>query len=83
MQEFVQDIVTYDRSYNPAFMIVPQNGEELIYNETEQSAGLNENYVAAINSIGTEDIFYRGTQGIDAWRLDMLREAKVWIKIMV
>lgn len=83
MQEFVQDIATYARSYNSTFIIVPQNGEELIYNETDQSEGLNESYVTAINGIGAEDIFYSGTQSIDAWRLEILREAKGRLKIMV
>ncbi len=83
MQQFVQDIAAYARTYNPNFIIVPQNGEELIYNETDKSAGLNESYVTTINGIGAEDIFYTGTQGIDAWRLEVLREAKNRLKIMV
>lgn len=83
MQEFIQDIAAYARTYNSTFIIVPQNGEELIYNEADQSEGLNENYIAAINGIGSEDIFYTGTQGIDAWRLEILREAKNRLKVMV
>jgi len=83
MQEFVIDISKYAKGINPNFIIVPQNGEELIYNETDQSAGMNESYVTAISGIGSEDIFYSGTQGIDAWRLDILREAKDRLKIML
>ncbi|OQA01619.1 MAG: hypothetical protein BWY70_00312 [Bacteroidetes bacterium ADurb.Bin408] len=83
MQQFIKDIAAYARSYNPNFIIIPQNGEELIYNETDKSAGIYEDYVNTINGIGSEDIFYLGTQSIDPWRLDILREAKSKLKIMV
>lgn len=49
MIAFVTEIANYARAQRPDFMIIPQNGEELL-----QDAG----YRKVISAIGKEDIFY-------------------------
>lgn len=91
MQLFVEDISAYARSVknkngdpvNPNFIIIPQNGAELAYNDTEQSEGLRTSYVDAIDGIGIEELFYFEKLDIDQERLAMLRELKGKTKIMV
>ena len=83
MQEFIIDISKYAKGINPNFIIVPQNGEELIYKEVNISEGLDESYIEAIDGLGVEDIFFEGSQSIDQERLEILREAKSRLKIMV
>lgn len=41
MQNFVINISNYARKYNPSFIIIPQNGIELAFNNVKPSQGLN------------------------------------------
>jgi len=83
MQEFVIDISGYARSIDPGFIIIPQNGIELAYLETDPSQGLNTEYLSAIDGFGVEELFYNGPLAVDQERLDMLRELEELKKIMV
>ncbi|HOG19301.1 MAG TPA: endo alpha-1,4 polygalactosaminidase [Salinivirgaceae bacterium] len=83
MQEFVVNISDYARRYNPNFIIIPQNGIELAFNNTEQDEGQNSAYMSAINGFGVEELFYNGTYSLDYERLPMLRQLKATKKIMV
>ena len=76
MQKFVKDISAYARSINPNFIIVPQNGEELAFNNTEPDEGILWSYINAIDGIGIEELFYDTTLNIDNDRLGMLRRLK-------
>ena len=49
MREFVRRIATAGRSARPGFLVVPQNGEELL---------TDEGYVALIDGIAKEDLLY-------------------------
>ncbi len=54
MRNFVISISRYAKNINPNFIIVPQNGQELILDDTE----LQYNYIYAIDGTGREDLFY-------------------------
>lgn len=55
MAEFVSAIASYARELRPGFIIMGQNGEELLDNST---------YAAAIDAVGKEDLFF-GIDGDD------------------
>jgi len=83
MQQFVVDISQYARSLDPDFVIIPQNGPELAFNDAEPENELNQEYLAAIDGMGMEEIFYFETFSPDEYRLDMLRKLVPLKKIMV
>jgi cysteinyl-tRNA synthetase len=57
MRQFVQDISAYAKAIDPSFAVVPQNGNELVtYNEDTASPA--DDYLAAIDGMGREDLFY-------------------------
>lgn len=56
MRNFVQDIGIFARAQNPNFILIPQNGQELLVNDN--LSDVNTTYVAAINGVGREDMFY-------------------------
>jgi cysteinyl-tRNA synthetase, unknown class len=58
MRDFVIGISTYAKTSNPAFLIIPQNGIELISNNGEEDGPLNTDYLNAIDGNGQEDLFY-------------------------
>jgi cysteinyl-tRNA synthetase len=83
MQQFVIDIADFARGLDPDFIIIPQNGIELAYLDTDPAQGLNTEYLAAVNGFGVEELFYNGDLALDEERLDMLRELVDYKKIMV
>ena len=84
MQSFVEKISSYARDLNPDFIIIPQNGEELAFNNTEPADGVKSSYVDAIDGIGIEELFYDGPLRVDKDRLKMLQTLKSKVKkIMV
>ncbi len=83
MQDFVINIANYARSFNSKFIVIPQNGVELAFNNNEPNEGLNTNYMAAINAIGVEELFYNGKYALDSNRLFMLKKLRLDKKIMV
>jgi cysteinyl-tRNA synthetase, unknown class len=58
MRDFVIGISTYAKTSNPTFLIIPQNGIELITNNGEEDGPLNAEYLNAIDGNGQEDLFY-------------------------
>lgn len=83
MQAFVADISSYARGLHSGFIIIPQNGPELIFNNTNPEEGKNISYVNAIDGIGIEELFYDGGLSVDRERLEILRTLKSSVKIMV
>lgn len=83
MQEFVISISNYARSFDPDFIIIPQNGIELAFNNLDPNDGQNSAYMAAIDGFGVEELFYNGTFSLDEERLAMLKQLKASKKIMV
>ncbi len=58
MREFVQKISRYARSFNPDFIVIPQNGNELLAVDGLPGGAASLDYIGAISGIGQEDLFY-------------------------
>lgn len=58
MREFVQSISQYARTSDPDFIIIPQNGPELVTGNGEEDGSPSVDYLAAIDGVGREDLFY-------------------------
>ena len=43
---------------NPNFIIIPQNGIELVTNNGEEDGPINNAYLSAIDGNGQEDLYY-------------------------
>jgi cysteinyl-tRNA synthetase len=58
MRDFVQDISAYAKAIDPTFLIIPQNGQELLTANGTENGIPDANYTAAIDGVGREDLFY-------------------------
>lgn len=58
MRDFVIEISDYARIKTPGFLIIPQNGIELVTRNGEENDSLHASYLSAINGNGQEDLFY-------------------------
>lgn len=74
MQEFVIAISDYARKQDANFIVIPQNGIELAFNDLAPEDGLNQEYFNAIDGVGIEELFFNVNALSDNERLDMLRE---------
>jgi cysteinyl-tRNA synthetase len=83
MQDFVIELSTYAKSIDSDFLIIPQNGEALCYQNANPESDFRTDYLAAIDGIGVEEIFYNGDLSIDTYRLNMLQELVGSKKILV
>ena len=83
MQEFVIDISNYARSFDNDFIVIPQNGVELAFNQATTEDGINMPYMNAINGLGVEELFFNGKYSLDKERLDLLNQLKSSKRILV
>jgi len=58
MSDFVQELSEYAKNMSPGFIIVPQNGEQLVTLNGEEDGSPADNYLASIDGQGREDLFY-------------------------
>ncbi|MFH1844264.1 MAG: endo alpha-1,4 polygalactosaminidase [bacterium] len=58
MREFVLDISAYARGLDPTFLIIPQNGQELLTVNLEANGNPATAYIAGIDGVGREDLLY-------------------------
>lgn len=58
MREFVQSISRYAKGIDNDFMIIPQNGPELITLDGNEDGSPDTSYLGAIDGAGREDLFY-------------------------
>lgn len=58
MRKFVVSISNYTRSLQPGFIVIPQNGEQLLTADGLGSSSWATDYMQAIDGIGREDLFY-------------------------
>lgn len=58
MRDFVVEISQTARQQHPGFIVIPQNGIELITNGQDADATLAINYLNAIDGHGQEELFY-------------------------
>jgi cysteinyl-tRNA synthetase len=83
MQNFVISISNYAKRYDHNFMIIPQNGVELAFNDMDSNNGQNTSYMNAIDGIGVEELFYNGDYALDSKRLSMLQQLRTTKKVLV
>lgn len=58
MRNFVQEISVYSKNIDKYFIIVPQNGQELITVNGNASDSVLIDYLASFDATGREDLFY-------------------------
>ena len=58
MRSFVGEISHYAKEAKPGFIIIPQNGVELVTVDGEVSGTASSIYLANIDAVGQEDLFY-------------------------
>jgi cysteinyl-tRNA synthetase, unknown class len=58
MRDFVQGISAYARGIDPGFIVIPQNGIELITDTGETTGTPVGAYLDAISGVGQEDLYY-------------------------
>lgn len=64
MRTFVRDISAYARGFDADFIVIPQNGIELVTETGEAAGAPMEAYLGAISGVGQEDLYY-GYDGDD------------------
>jgi len=58
MRDLVIALSRHARAYDPGFILIPQNGNELLTVDGKLSASPALDYIRAIDGIGREDLFY-------------------------
>lgn len=58
MRDFVQAISAYGEENIPNFIIIPQNGQEIVTQNGEEDGAPETEYLNAIDGVGREDLFY-------------------------
>jgi cysteinyl-tRNA synthetase len=58
MRSFVVSIADYADARHPGFIVIPQNGIELVSIDGEADGEAPVDYLAAIDGVGQEDLFY-------------------------
>lgn len=58
MRYFIQAISQYARAADSDFIVIPQNGQELITGNGESDGPLAGEYISALDGTGREDLFY-------------------------
>ena len=58
MRDFVIGISDYAKGIHPDFLILPQNGQEILTTDGELTSPLATDFIAAIDGTGREDLFY-------------------------
>ncbi|MBN1798153.1 MAG: endo alpha-1,4 polygalactosaminidase [Spirochaetales bacterium] len=64
MRDFVRDISAYAKGINNDFVIIPQNGHELLTEDGESDGPLSSAYISAVDAVAREEVFY-GYDGDD------------------
>lgn len=58
MRNFVIEISNYTKEKNSEFLIIPQNGAELVTMNGEENGDVHQSYLKAINAHGQEDLYF-------------------------
>ncbi|EPB65584.1 hypothetical protein ANCCEY_15350, partial [Ancylostoma ceylanicum] len=83
MQEFVMAISQKAKSVDSDFIIIPQNGVEVIFNDLNPENELNHAFLNAIDGYGIEELYYDGDFKPDQYKLDMLHKLAPYKPVMV
>ena len=57
MRTFIREISEYAKTIDPSFIVIPQNGNELLLLD-ENSGVFADDYIASIDGIGREDLYF-------------------------
>ena len=82
MQDFVISISNYARAQDPDFILIPQNGEEILFEDIDPDKGLRPDLIQAIDGYGAEELFFNGVYAPDNYRLGMLRKVNTSLKVL-
>jgi len=58
MRQFVISLSRYAESTCPGFLLIPQNGQEILTMDGETEGPVHRDYLKAIDAIGREDLFF-------------------------
>lgn len=58
MREFVQGLSEYAKDIDEDFLVIPQNGQEILTTNSEPDGPAADEYMDAIDAVGREDLFY-------------------------
>ena len=58
MRKFVVEIANYARFFKPNFIVIPQNGHEILTTNGLANGIVDTVYMNAINGVGQEDLYY-------------------------
>ncbi len=83
MQEFVVSISKYARKFNPDFIIIPQNGSELAYENIDPDRPFCREYLNAIDGIAIEELFLDEKGKADQYRINNLKKLAGEKKVIV
>ncbi|WP_165779289.1 endo alpha-1,4 polygalactosaminidase [Brumimicrobium salinarum] len=83
MQEFIIEISNYARKQIPNFIIIPQNGIELVFNDLAPEDGVNQAFLNAIDGFGIEELFYNSTSVSNPETLEMAQKVSEQKVILV
>ena len=64
MRQFVISISAYGKEHNGNFIVIPQNGLELVTKNGSPESAVRHHYLSAISAVGLESLFY-GYSGDD------------------
>ncbi|MCC7297316.1 MAG: endo alpha-1,4 polygalactosaminidase [Bacteroidia bacterium] len=83
MQDFVIQISKYARAKKPNFIIIPQNGAELAFQNINPEMSTLPTFMDAIDGFGIEELHYNGNLIDDDGRLKMLQKIKETKNVLV
>lgn len=83
MQAFIESISTYAREFKNDFIIIPQNGIELAFEDVNADNNLNTTFLLSIDGFGMEELFYNGSAVEEDGRLAMAQKVRATKPILV
>lgn len=78
MRQFVIEISEHGEALKPGFIVVPQNGMQLLSSEDGGNGSPSAAYIAAIDGCGQEELFY-GYDNQNNFVSQTHEEAQVWL----
>lgn len=83
MQDMVVAISKYARKFNPDFIVIPQNGFELAFQNVDPEKPLCNEYIDAIDGIAIEELFLDEKGKADDYRINNLKKLPKDKKVIV
>ncbi len=83
MKSFIKEISSKAKDKKSDFIIIPQNGVELVYNDYDAESGVDYDYLQAIDGVGIEELFNNSGVVVPDERLETLKLIKDNVTVMV